>query len=110
MKRALFLTILTLTACRRPTPIADATHAFPEKPPVVDAQPVDTKSYDEGFHLGYPVGFAASRLHAKVPREEEVRELAARESANDATRNNKWRAGWAEGYLEGFRTRALNTK
>lgn len=98
----------------RPTPSIQPVQdspAFPEKPPVVAAPVVDSLSYDEGFQSGYDAGAAAAKPHAKVPSDDEVLPLAAEASAeNPARDNNKWRRGWASGYLEGFRARALKVK
>lgn len=111
MKRAaLLLALLALASCRRPVPMAAKSDAFPERPPVIDAPLVDAKSYDAGFKAGFPVGTTMASPRAKVPGEDEVRQLAVEAAANDPARNMKWREGWVRGYLEGFRAHALHTK
>ncbi len=110
MRRALLLAVLALAACRPPTPTISTNHAFPDQPPVIDAQPVDAKSYDAGFKAGFSVGGPAASPGAKLPAQDEVRELAAAAATDDPARNKKWREGWANGYLDGFRNRALRTK
>lgn len=111
MKLATFLlTLLALCSCRRPIPTAQESHAFPDKPPVIDAQPVDAKSYDAGYTVGYAAGAAAASPRAKVPSQDEARPLAIEAAGEDPARNKKWRDGWVGGYVEGFRTRALHTK
>lgn len=117
MKRAtLLLTMWALVACDRPAPMADKvpsadkSGAFPDKPPVIDAAPVDAKSYDAGFQLGYTAGNATARPRDVVPEDAAAQRLADEVAGRDPTRNKKWREGWANGYLEGFRARAQHTK
>ena len=106
----LLLSTLALASCRRPVPTSVKTDPFPEHPPVIDAQPVDTKSYEAGFSAGLPAGKAAANPRAKVPDETAVRQLAIEAAGDDPAHNLKWRDGWTRGYLEGFRAHALNTK
>jgi hypothetical protein len=114
MKRALFFLVVLLacTACRRPVPKADpnASGAFPEDKPVIDAAPVDTKSYNTGYELGYAAGTNDSRPGTKVPPPDKALALAVDAAGDEPARNKKWRDGWANGYMEGFRNRALNIK
>jgi hypothetical protein len=107
---ALLLAFAAVCACRRPIPTAEKTHGFPDKPPVIDAQPVDAKSYDAGFKSGYAAGAAAGRPGAKLPERDVVLQLADTALADEPVPNKKWRDGWANGYLESFRTRAQHTK
>lgn len=117
MKRIiLLLTIGALTACDRPPPTADRvpsadkSGSFPDKPPVVDAAPVDAKSYEAGFKLGYTAGMATARPRDVVPEHAAAVRLAEEVAGSDPARNQKWREGWANGYIEGFRARAQHTK
>ena len=111
MRRSIFFLLLASLAACRPAPKAPVMKPdFPERPPVVDAQPVDTKSYEAGYQVGYAVGLTAARPLAKPPAQGDIEQLAAEAAVGDPTRNKKWRSGWAAGYLEGFRSHALKTK
>lgn len=115
MKRVFLLLLVVLLAgvsCRRPVPKANpnASGAFPEDKPVIDAAPVDTKSYDDGYQLGYAVGLNDARPGAKLPTSDKATALAVDAAGNEPARNKKWRDGWSNGYLEAFRNRSLNIK
>lgn len=117
MKRVflILIALLVCAACRRPVqPIPkanpNASGAFPEDKPVIDAAPVDTKSYDTGYQLGYAVGANDAHPGAKLPTPDKATALAVEAAGNEPARNKKWRDGWADGYLEAFRNRALNIK
>jgi hypothetical protein len=112
IRRALLLAAaFGLVGCDKPAPgTAKESPAFAEPPPVVAVPPVQTIPYEEGYALGFARGRETARRKDPIPPRSEVETLASAASGDEPARNEKWRSGWAAGYLDGFRQTATGAK
>ena len=96
-----FLTLLS-AGCRKPeTP---AARVLEEDRPVVPVPPVQTVPFEEGYKLGYTAGTEAGKPRAPLPTQDEAADKAREAAGDDPDHNEKWRNGYAEGYMDGFRS------
>lgn len=107
----LLLASLALAACDDPPPASvRESPAFPERPPVISAPPVQTIPFEEGYALGFARGRSDGRPKASVPGQAAAEALAVEAAAAEPARAEKWRSGWVAGYLDGFRQVATGAK
>jgi hypothetical protein len=79
-------------------------------PPVVRQAPVETLPYEDGYELGYKLGEAAAKPRAELPDAEAIEAIAEENATGETRRADKWKRGFAAGYLAGYRRVALNQK
>lgn len=84
--------------------------SVPSKKPIVEVAPVLTRPFDDGYKAGFEKGRAAAEPRAKVPSEDETEEKAKQAAGVDPQLNDKWKRGWADGYVAGFRDVAEGKK
>jgi hypothetical protein len=81
-----------------------------EPPPVVRVAPVETRTFEDGYAIGFEAGKAAAAPRAKLPPREEVETKASEAAALSVDRNERWQRGWAKGYLEGFQQKSTGLR
>jgi hypothetical protein len=107
----LFLFAVCLAGCEKPIPGAPAqSPAFPEQKPVVTAPPVQTIPFEDGYKAGFDLGIAEAKPRYPMPAVAEVIRRAEEAAGEREERNQKWRDGWRQGYLDGFRQRSTRAR
>jgi hypothetical protein len=110
-RAALLAAALALAGCDESAPgTAKESPAFAAPPPVTTAPPVQTIPYEEGYALGFARGRETARRKDPIPPHSDAETLAAAAAGDEPARNEKWRSGWAAGYLDGFRQTATGAK
>ncbi len=94
--------VFTLPACKRTPP--------PKPTNIVQVTPVLTRPFEEGYTAGYDKGKAAAAPRAKLPKAADVDAMAEAAAAEDELRAEKWKRGWSEGYMDGFRSVATHQR
>jgi hypothetical protein len=111
IRRLACLTAFVFAACDNPPPApVRESPAFPERPPVVVAPPVQTIPYEDGYALGFAKGRTDAKPKDPVPLKADADTLATEAAGTDPDHNEKWRSGWSSGYLDGFRQIATGAK
>ena len=107
----LLLFAACLTGCEKPPPGSPAqSPAFPEHKPVITAPPVQTIPFEDGYKEGFDRGMAEAKPRYPIPAVAEAIRRADEAAGDREERNQKWRDGWRQGYLDGFRQRATGAR
>lgn len=100
------LCIVALGACKRPTE-PERNEGPPQRTtaegvPIVEVAPVETVPFEEGYKTGAAKAQEVAKPKAPVPTMTDAQDLAQAEAGATPDRGDKWRSGFAQGYIETF--------
>jgi hypothetical protein len=94
------LMLMLGAGCNR-QPNAEPPDSSPK--PVVNVPPVPTRTFEEGYEVGFEQGRSKGAPRAKMPDPDAVERIASEEATGHPDRTERWQRGFIDGYIEGFR-------